>query len=749
MKYIKSADDGTNFHHLSVKDLAEARDLFHVHLMNKRNVIATAIGRYRIRTSDFVKVKGKDTLLYKPVKTFPNKPRLLEESIVTEFSWPCVLVFVKKWEDEKSLINDGGNNIIPKSIFMPDGRVIPICVVVAPQSNVSDVEVPVASLKFPVNIVSGGFPLIVYSQGERRIASFVCLVTDANKTYAITNKHVVGKEGTEIYTLFNGIETRIGVSSAKQLGKGKFEEMYPGFLGSNLVINHDTGLVEVDDLSVWKTEVLGFGQIEELKDLNTHTLSLDLINKKVFAFGAVSKELKGEIVGLFYRYKSVGGIEYISDYLISGVDGNSLNTHHGDSGTLWLIEDEDDYKNKLLRPFALQWGQHEFIDGRRKMKRTYALATSLSNICRELDIDLVRGWNIDQTSTWGKFGHFKVGARACDLVSNTKLSKLLLANQENLGYLDESLRDPDSLVKGGSREFTPLSDVADLVWRGMAGNAGVARKNDENNHFADMDDSHPDVMDGKTLLELCFHANGTINQSFIDKDKWLQFYGELDEAKPAFHHGVESPRLGGLPFRVWQMYDIMLKALSNGKVDEFICAGGTMAHYVGDACQALHISCKHDGIKESDKGVHKNYENLMLNNKRNMELLFDGINASTKKVKVSDQFSSGKGAASCVLKLMKKTFDNLEPDIIIKAYRKTKGDNEAFFDEVGKETIENIINGCLTMAIIWQSAWVEGGGDQIAAGKIKKISEDRLIELYEDKAFVPSFNLDKLILQPH
>jgi hypothetical protein len=307
--------------------------------------------------------------------------------------------------------------------------------------------------------------------------------------------------------------------------------------------------------------------------------------------------------------------------------------------------------------------------------------------------------------------------------------------------------DPTSLVKGGSREFTPLADVADLVWRAMAGNAGVARKNDENNHFADMDDSHPDVMDGKNLLELCFHSNGTINQSFVDKDKWLQFYGELDEAKPAFHHDEVTRRLGGLPFRVWQMYDIMIESLANKKVDEFICAGGTMAHYVGDACQSLHISCKHDGIKESDKGVHKNYENLMLNTKRNMELLFDGINSSTKKVKATDVFTKGKGAAICVLKLMKKTFDNLTPDTIIKSYRRNKGDNKAFFDEVGDKTIENIINGCLTMATIWQSAWIEGGGNQIANGKIRKISEERLIALYEDKAFVPSFNLDKLMLK--
>ena len=747
MQYTKQVEDSTNFHHLSVRDLVEARDLFHLHLMNKRNVVATAIGRYRIRNSDFRKSSVDDTLIYSPSKDYPKPPRTLEDSIVTEFSWPCILVFVEQWEEENTLINDGGNNIVPKTIYMPDGRVVPVCVVVAPQSKLSITRVDESSLNFPVNMISGGFPLVVRSQGERRIASVGCLVSDGNKVFALTNKHVVGKEGTEVFSLFNGIEKRIGISSSKQLGKSKFTEMYPGFLGSTLVINNDVGLIEIDDVSIWKTEVLGFGQVEELKDLNTSNLSLDLISKKVYAFGAVSKDVQGELVGLFYRYKSVGGIEYIADYLIGGVNGNNLNMHHGDSGTLWLIEDMDDKQRTILRPFALHWGQHEFVDNAQRMKRTYALATSLSNICRELDVDLLRGWNIDQYSTWGKTGHFKIGARACDLVTEPNLVQLLLANQDNLGYPDSALNDPDSLVKGGSRKFTPLADVADLVWRAMKGNKGVARGNDESNHFADMDEHDPSVMDDKSLLELCFHVNGSINKNFVDKEKWLEFYAAMDQVKPETDHdGNPRRRLGALPFRVWQMYDLMVEFLRNGEVDKFICAGGTMAHYVGDACQSLHISFKHHGITDDDHDVHGDYEDKMLTNKTNRPKLFAGINSFNGRVKDENLFTGGKEAAICVLRLMKKTFENLSPDTIIDAWRNSN-DMVELFDQVGQETIKNFNNGCLTMATIWQSAWVEGDGAEVPESELKKISHHRLIELYEDKSFVPSFNLDKLKLR--
>ena len=35
-----------DFNTLSLRDLIEARDHYHVHLVHKRNVVATAVGRY-------------------------------------------------------------------------------------------------------------------------------------------------------------------------------------------------------------------------------------------------------------------------------------------------------------------------------------------------------------------------------------------------------------------------------------------------------------------------------------------------------------------------------------------------------------------------------------------------------------------------------------------------------------------------------------------------------------------------------
>ncbi len=85
-------DPYSKFSHLSVRDLVEARDQFHVHLMNKKNVVATAIGRYLIRLSDLDK-DGK----FKPAPDdvyLQNPKRALDNSMVIDISWPCVLVLV-------------------------------------------------------------------------------------------------------------------------------------------------------------------------------------------------------------------------------------------------------------------------------------------------------------------------------------------------------------------------------------------------------------------------------------------------------------------------------------------------------------------------------------------------------------------------------------------------------------------------------------------------------------------------------
>ena len=97
---MKSGVEGgkSNYFALSIKDLLEAREAYHVHLSNFPNVVATAFGRYRIRRDD--------PNFSDPRKTSEKvnlKARTLANSSVTEWSWPCILVFVDKWIQEQDL----------------------------------------------------------------------------------------------------------------------------------------------------------------------------------------------------------------------------------------------------------------------------------------------------------------------------------------------------------------------------------------------------------------------------------------------------------------------------------------------------------------------------------------------------------------------------------------------------------------------------------------------------------------------
>ena len=55
-----------NYFALSIKDLLEARETYHVHLSNFPNVVATALSRYRIRRDDpnFIDPKKTSEKIY-------------------------------------------------------------------------------------------------------------------------------------------------------------------------------------------------------------------------------------------------------------------------------------------------------------------------------------------------------------------------------------------------------------------------------------------------------------------------------------------------------------------------------------------------------------------------------------------------------------------------------------------------------------------------------------------------------------
>jgi hypothetical protein len=66
------------------------------------------------------------------------------------------------------------------------------------------------------------------------------------------------------------------------------------------------------------------------------------------------------------------------------------------------------------------------------------------------------------------------------------------------------------------------------------------------------------------------------------------------------------------------------------------------------------------------------------------------------------------------------------------------GRTKALWDAFRPATIERLADGARTLAVIWRSAWEEGGGEDLAGSKMKAQSTSKLQKLYEDKTFAPN-----------
>ncbi len=726
-----------DYDQLSLKDLLDAQDLYHIHLMRHPNVVATAIGRYRIRIDDSWpdhqgagKVHGTDE-------------RTLENSEVRPYSWPAILVFVNQWIPPSAFYDGGGYNpdqIVPKTLYLPDGRRIPVCVIKAPREAVAP---PAAPINFPLNNIGGGRPILASVQGQRHVATIACLVRDGHKTYALTNRHVTGETGEVVYTQRQGRIERVGVTAAKQLTRMKFMELYPGFVGNDVFVNLDVGLIDVDRLEDWTAQIEGIGAMGPMFDVSVYSLSLALIGCWVQGHGAASGIMKGEIQALFYRYKSQGGFDYIADLFIGPRSVNHHNdsehsdsqptfsTHPGDSGTLFLLEPQPlasetrdqiqaSAKPASYLPIGMQWGAN--LLGSAGNSQSYALATCLSTVCNLLDVDLVRDWNLDQPNTWGAVGHFSIATSVIGALSSqdSKLAALMKNNATLIAPDDGTIRNGE--FKGlGDEANVPLADVPDFYWKPRLSHQGHTRPFEGPNHFADMDQKN-EV--GEDLLTLCE------NPKNIDPNFWNDFYESVTDILTG--EKISKVHRGLLPFRVWQIFDEMVRFAREGKAPEFVCAAGVLTHYLGDSCQPLHVSYLHDGdpfrhvtrtvhhrngvdedvTEPLGKGVHAAYEDDMVNAHRG-EIL-DALQR-TLKVNADELIADGFSAAQKTIELMRSTFSLLSPTDIVQAFidfdGKPKARAEFFWTKFGTNTIKVMQNGTHLLAVLWESAWAAGQGE--------------------------------------
>ena len=800
----------TTFASLSLRDLIEARDLFHYHLINKKNVVATALGLYRIRKHDPWPTRDDPNPVVPKSKS--KERRTLFNSEVRPYSWPCVYAFVSDWEYETELAATNPTDVVPKTLYLPDGRCVPVCVIEARQQPwATDLQINLGALT-PRNLLAPGMAILNEDgQGMTRMATAGCIVRDGERYYVLTNRHVVGRPNTAIKALQNHRTPQIGTSSDKGITRVDFADVYPHFNSTNQRLLMDVGLVAVDDILQWKTATPGIAPVGPILDLYDNSLSLKLITMKVVGQAAISGRIRAEIHGLFYRYKAIGGSEYMSDFLIGPetyglgkerhaaldhaekenlAQNVALSVHHGDSGTLLYIEHTEPAPEKskapkiTYYPFALLWGKEEFFADNGLKSHPYALATALSTALDRLDLDLVQDINRDETFIWGWAGHYVIGralALPVDLLESTKLQTFVSRHLNLLAIEpDDALgNDPKVLEGAGATpKFVPLADVPDNVWKSNVNfvmvdgddgkkhhkpGPGSRGQADNPNHFADLDIPEED---GATIF---LQKNLDDPDTYLNPEAWIDYFASKHALYQQWAQKLGKPdnskHWGALPFRVHQLFDTMVKAASESDPKLFLCVGGVLIHYLGDACQPLHASYLSQGdpdrvvqrphgqtkALEADR-VHSGYEDdLVAYGYQNDDLTGRlktriGEMRNDASETIAD-IANGYDAAKAVIALIAATQRDIAPRAIVDKWVelsgiKPKAKAQAMWEMFGADTVSCMARGTRYLAKLWQAAWSLGNGDTHIAptAAIKKAD---LMKLYNDPDVVPSIALNK------
>jgi hypothetical protein len=200
---------------------------------------------------------------------------------------------------------------------------------------------------------------------------------------------------------------------------------------------------------------------------------------------------------------------------------------------------------------------------------------------------------------------------------------------------------------------------------------------------------------------------------FIDIDNYDDFNRkqriEEDFETAYLKYGVEKiKKEGTLPWTTDSTYKVLVQNFKSGNWDQAVLTAADLGHYVGDGFMPLHITANYDGQLTSQTGIHRRYEETMID--RNIDKIqFKSFSCRKIKGVKSTIFSYLYGNHSYVSSLLQA--DSQAYELAGKQY------NEIYYESLWAKsnlfTIQLLEESSKTLAGLIYTAWLEAGKPKI------------------------------------
>lgn len=193
-------------------------------------------------------------------------------------------------------------------------------------------------------------------------------------------------------------------------------------------------------------------------------------------------------------------------------------------------------------------------------------------------------------------------------------------------------------------------------------------------------------------------------------------FGEIPHSFAEIIRRYSEPTVrqnGTAPWRIQQLYDLSVAALRGRDAKLAVQMAGTMAHYVGDLAQPLHVTRNYDGQLSGNRGLHSFFESQIVS-KADLTKLRADVAAAARRLLADPRFMAEAGALprEAAFSQVWRAFPHVATAL--------RNDDQLGRGATGTQAqlalvVERMADGTATLAVILGRLWEDAGRPNLTA----------------------------------